>query len=73
MFQGGITAVLGPSSGGKSVLMKVLTGRLPTVQCTGEVSAPRHYVESIVHSSGEQSHSPFVTLRQEISYNVSYN
>lgn len=37
--QGGITAVLGPSSGGKSVLMKVLTGRLPTVQCTGEVSA----------------------------------
>ncbi|CAN0525265.1 unnamed protein product, partial [Scytosiphon promiscuus] len=41
-IQGGITAVLGPSSGGKSVLMKVLTGRLPTVQCTGEVSAPRH-------------------------------
>ncbi|CAN0176710.1 unnamed protein product, partial [Hapterophycus canaliculatus] len=26
---GGITAVLGPSSSGKSILMKVLTGRLP--------------------------------------------
>lgn len=29
--------MLGPSSGGKSVLMKVLTGRLPTVHYTGEV------------------------------------
>lgn len=36
-MKGGITALLGPSSGGKSLLMKVLTGRMPTVQCTGEV------------------------------------
>lgn len=31
--------MLGPSSSGKSVLMKALTGRLPSVHCTGEVSA----------------------------------
>ncbi|CAM9511546.1 unnamed protein product, partial [Ectocarpus sp. 12 AP-2014] len=38
VVKGGITAVLGPSSSGKSVLMKVLTGRLPTLSCAGEVT-----------------------------------
>eukprot|EP00752_Nemacystus_decipiens_P016241 g14521.t1 len=38
VVKGGITAVLGPSSSGKSVLMKVLTGRLPTLSCAGEIT-----------------------------------
>lgn len=37
IFAGGVTAVLGPSSAGKSILMKALTGRLSTIHCTGEV------------------------------------
>eukprot|EP00903_Cladosiphon_okamuranus_P008855 g8479.t1 len=38
VVKGGITAVLGPSSSGKSVLMKVLTGRLPTLSVAGEIT-----------------------------------
>ncbi|CAM9703142.1 unnamed protein product, partial [Choristocarpus tenellus] len=38
VVKGGITAVLGPSSSGKSLLLKVLTGRLPTLSYTGEVT-----------------------------------
>ncbi|CAM9842953.1 unnamed protein product, partial [Phaeothamnion confervicola] len=36
--KGGITAVMGPSSSGKSLLMKYLCGRLPTLKSTGEVT-----------------------------------
>eukprot|EP01033_Poteriospumella_lacustris_P003037 gene3037-2222_t len=35
---GGITAIMGASASGKSVLMKVLAGRLPKLHITGEVT-----------------------------------
>ncbi|KAG5179071.1 P-loop containing nucleoside triphosphate hydrolase protein [Tribonema minus] len=38
VVKGGITAVLGASGSGKSVLLKTLTGRLPHMHCTGEVT-----------------------------------
>ncbi|KAG5179068.1 P-loop containing nucleoside triphosphate hydrolase protein [Tribonema minus] len=52
VVKGGITAILGASGSGKSVLLKTLTGRLPHMHLTGEVMLSGRAIDPRSHANG---------------------
>jgi ABC-type Mn2+/Zn2+ transport system ATPase subunit len=51
VLQGGVTAVLGPSASGKSLLLKLLSGRLPHLQKQGDIIL-HHRVNDLTSPQG---------------------